>query len=794
MLQDFQHAWRLFVRSPGFSLVAIATLTVGIGVNTAVFSALEAVILKPPAYRDPSCLVVLSRFDKKKNQVVDQIAVPDWRDWQRSRAIASLAVYVNETVTVTGGAQIRRFTTTDISANLPATLGVVPLLGRSFEGEDTQPKAPLTVLLSERLWRNRFGSDPRVLGQTLPIQDRPARIIGVMPSSFAFPTSETEFWLPLQIDPKEYQRRNVYYLQTVGRLKMGVTIAAARAELARVADAVAREFPESMAHIGVDVKSLQDSLIGNSRALLVALSAAVGLTLLLVCVNLSNLLLARAAARSSEFAIRVALGASRGQLVRQLLAEGLLLSTLGGLSGVLAAFWGLDAIRSMAAERFSRASAIRIDGEVLLFDVAVTFLSGLLFGLAPVWAATRERLRAVSSRVTRGGGNVRAVLVIAEVTMAFVLLSGAGLLVRSLWSLSHVNPGFAKDHVLTFVVYPHMGRFQTRAELAGFYEGLLQNIKRIPGVHAAGTVALVPLAGGKSGTEITVENRLRRPGESIEPNYQLAGPGYFGAMEIPLIEGREFDRQDLRREPDTVIVNKALADLCWPGQDPLGRRIHLGPDPKDPWSTVVGVVGNVRHDQLDLPARPEVYENYFQHAWDSMSLVVRYDSNADEVAAVVRAQIKAADNEIAVPAAVALDQVVSTSLRDRLFLMWMLLAFGGCAMVLTVIGVYGVVAYSVSQRTREIGIRIAVGAERRNITHLVLRGGIRMAGAGVVLGGLAALAVNRLFASLLFGVRPSDPTTLLAVAVVLPGVTLLACLLPAIRASRVELVVVLRQE
>jgi predicted permease len=580
----------------------------------------------------------------------------------------------------------------------------------------------------------------------------------------------------------------------VGRLKPGVTIAAARADLARVADAVAREFSDTMADIGVDVKSLQDSLIGNSRALLVALSAAVGLTLLLVCVNLANLLLARAAARSPEFAIRSALGARRGQLVRQLLAEGLLLSTLGGLSGVLAAICGLDALRSIAAERFSRASAIRIDDLVLLFAVAITLLSGLLFGLAPAWTVRRETLGAASARVTRGRGKVRTALVTAEVAMAFVLLSGAGLLVRSLWRLSRVDPGFAKDHVLTFAVYPHMGRFQTRAGLGGFYEGLLENIKRIPGVRAAGAVALVPLAGDKSGTEIAVENRLMRPGESIEANYQLAGPGYFSAMKIPLIEGREFDRQDLRREPDTVIVNEALADLCWPGQDPLGRRIRLGPNPKDPWSTVVGVVGNVRHDQLDLPARQEVYENYFQHAWDSMSLVVRYDSNTDEVAAAVHAQIKAADNEIAVPPAVALDQVVSTSLRDRRFLMWMLLTFGGWAMVLAVIGVYGVVAYSVSQRTREIGIRIAVGAKQRDIARLVLSGGIRMAAAGVFLGGLAALAVNRLLASLLFGVRPADPATLWAVAAVLPGVTLLACLLPAIRASRVEPVVALRQE
>jgi putative ABC transport system permease protein len=475
------------------------------------------------------------------------------------------------------------------------------------------------------------------------------------------------------------------------------------------------------------------------------------------------------------------------------LAEGLLLSAIGGLSGILLAGWGVEAIRRLALQQFSRAGEIRMDAAVLLFAVCASLLCGVAFGLAPAWTATRDAL-ARSVRTPRVGTSPRGLLVTAEVAMAFVLLAGAGLLMQSLWKLWHVDTGFSKDQVLTLKVAPRLSRFRNVGQVAAFYEGLLAQIRDIPGVRAAGAVGNVPLSGERSGTGIAVENRPAAPGESLEANYQLAGPGYFAAMGIPLLAGRDFNAADVKGAPEVVIINHALAELCWPGQDAVGRHIRLGPNSKDPWATVVGVIGNVKHDQLALPPRPEAYENYFQHSWGGMNLAVRRDPQAAHVAAAIRAQIRLADPDIPIPAALSMDEVIATSLRDRRFLMWMLGAFAGCAILLAAIGIYGVIAYSVEQRIREIGIRVALGADRPEVTRLVLSGGMRMAAAGIVTGGAAALGLTRVLRSMLFEVKPGDPATLAVAAAVLIAVAILACLIPARRATRIEAAVALRHQ
>ena len=797
MLRDLQYAWRLLRRSPGFTAVAVLTLAVGIGANTAVFSVLEAILLRPPAYRDADRLVVLER--REPRGTVEQVSAPDWKDWrERSRTLEDLAAYGSDSLTLTGGDEAQRVSSAAISANLPRILGARPLLGRVFQAEDEQPGTPFSMLLSETLWRQRFGADPAIAGKKVDIEGIPVRIAGVMPASFAFPDPSTAVWLPLRISPREWQRRNVFYLQTLGKMKAGVVLAAAQNDLAAVAAQVAREHPDTSTGLGVEVVSLQQYLAGSSRSLLVALAGAVGLVLLLVCTNLVNLLLARASARVSEFAVRAALGASRIRLVRQLAAEAVLLSVVGGVAGVLIAIWSVDGLRLLAMERLTRAPEIRVDAGVLWFAAGITTLAGLVFGLAPGWMAARpgarDALARASSRATAAGAPLRALLVAAQVAMAFVLLTGAGLLTHSLWLLRHVNPGFAAGNVLTLRVYPRESRFQNVAQLGAFYEDLLAQIRQIPGVEAAGAVGHIPLAGEKSGTGIAVENRPVAPGESIEANYQLAGPGYFHAMGIPLVAGRDFDPHDTRGAPEAIIINQALANLCWPGQDAIGRHIRLGPNPKAPWATVVGVIGNVRHDELALPPRPEAYENYFQHGWDAMTLVVRHDPGAANVAAAIRAQIRRADRDIPVPPALAMDDILSASLRDRTFLMWMLVAFASSATLLAAIGIYGVMAYGVTRRTREIGIRIALGAQRRDVTRLVLRSGARMIAAGVAAGVLGAVALTGVLRSLLFGVRPADPATLAATALALAAVAVTACVFPAHRATRVEAAEALRQE
>jgi len=795
MWRDFRYGFRLLRRSPGFTAVAVLTLALGIGSNTAMFSVLEAILLKSPGYPNAGRLVVLQRYYPQTQKTVDQLSAGDVQDFaERSRTLESLAVWDSDMVTMTGGEEAQSLLSTAISPNLAATLGVVPLLGHGFHLEDGRPGHPLSVLLNENLWRRQFGSDPGVLGRSITLDGTPVRVAGVMPASFAFPDPSTQIWLPLRIGPRDLARRNVYWLRTVGRLKSGASVRAAVQDLASVAAQLAAEYPDTNKGAGVSVMTLQQYRAGESRPMLVVLAGAVGLVLLIVCANLASLLLARASSRTSEFAVRAALGAARGQIAGQLLAEGVLLSAIGGISGVLSAAWGIDVLRLLASSRFSRAADIRMDAAVLWFAVGVTLLCGIVFGLAPLWTATRGGLARGSARTTGSGQRARAVLVTVEVALAFVLLAGAGLLTESLWHLRRVNPGFAADHVLTFQVAPRPGRFQTNTQVGNFFESLLANIRAIPGVKAAGVVGNIPLSGERSGTEIVVEGRVAVPGEHIEANYQLAGPGYFATMGIPLRAGRDFTDHDVQGEPDVVILNQALADLCWPGQEAVGKRIRLGPNPKEPWSTVAGVIGNIRHDQLALPPRPEAYENYFQHNWGLMSLMVRFAPGSFGVPAAIRAQIKLADRDIPTPPALAMDDVISTSLQDRRFLMWMLVGFAGSAMLLAAVGIYGVMAYAVEQRTREIGIRVALGAERRDVTQLVLSDGLRLASAGVASGGLAAMGLMRVLRTMLFEVSPGDPATLAFTAGVLLLVALTGCLIPAMRATRVEASVALHHE
>jgi len=795
MWRDFQFGWRLLRRSPGFTAVAVLTLALGIGANTTMFSVLDAILFQPPAYPNPGGLVVLQRYYPRNQKIEEQISAPDWKDFtERSRSLESLAVYTADTVTLTHGDEVERLPVTAVSANLLAVLQVSPLLGRGFQSDDTRPNAPVTALLSESLWRSHFGGDPSIIGQSLAFAGLPVRVIGVMPASFAFPDRANTMWLPLRISPRDLARRNVYWMRTIGRLRPGISVEAARAELVAVAGQVARESPDTNTGQSVAVISLQQYLAGNSRAALLVLGAAVAFVLLIVCANLASLLLARASARSAEFAVRAALGAARPQLLRQLLAEGVLLAALGGAGGMLVAVWGVDALRLVAMSQFSRASEIHVNAPVLCFGLAASLLCGIVFGLAPAFAATRDALSRGSARTTKGGSTARGFLVAAEVAMAFALLVGAGLMTQSLWKLYHVDPGFTTGHLLTYQIMPRLSDFQTRAQVGSFYEDLLSRIRLVPGVKAAGAVGNLPLSGGRSGTSIAVENRPMEPGESISANYQLTGPGYFAAMGIPIVAGRDFSTGDSQNSQDVVIINRALANLCWPGQDAVGRRMRLGPNPNDPWSTVVGVIGDVRHDALALPPRPEAYENYFQHVWGLTTIVVRHSPEAAAVPSAISALIKQAGKHIPTPPSLSMDDVIASSLRDQRFLMWMLAGFAACAILLAAIGIYGVMAYAVTQRTREIGIRLALGAARRDVTRLVFAGGIRLAAAGVVAGSLLALVLVRFLRTMLFQVKPGDPATLACAAAILAAFALVACIVPAVRAARVEASVALRHE
>jgi predicted permease len=812
LLQDVRYELRVLWKSKSFSAVALVTLALGIGANTAIFSVVNGLLLRPLPYRDASRLAIIWTHSPGAN------VVQDWPSPGQYSAIKAqtdvfedIALTQGGSVNVTGQAVPERLDVIRTSSNLLSLLGVQPILGRAFLPEDDVPGKTQTALISYGLWQKRFGGDPKVTGQTLTLNGKSYDIIGVLPADFSLgsevmPTvgaiTQPDLLLSLPLSAERMNSQGDENYDLLARLKPGVTLAQAQSELDVVVGRLAQNYPENYPpsrRFSFSVKPLLEQAVGDIRPALLVLLCAVGCVLLIACANVANLLLARAAIREKEIAIRTAIGAGRLRIVRQLLTESLLLSFVGGVLGLVVAVWGLDALRALNPGNIPRLQNIGMDARVLSFTFAVSLLTGVLFGLAPALRAAQVDLTGTlkeggRSLVSSTHQRLRSVLVVAEIALSLVLLVGAGLLIRSFIRVEQVEPGFAAQGVLS-MRSSVVGTSYAGERSALFYQQLLEQVRHLPGVEGAGEVSILPLGGGISWGGITIEGYQPAAGQSsIQADQRVASDGYFETMKIPLVKGRFFDEHDTKDSQKVIVIDENMARTYWPDADPIGKRLKPGgPSSTQPWFTIVGVVGNVKQYALDTDSRVALYVPQAQEPESNMYLVARTSDPAGTAAAVTK-EVHALDPNVPVYEVKTMEQLLSDSLARRRFAVVALGLFALVAMILAAVGIYGVISYSVTQRTREIGIRMALGAERGDVLRLIVRQGMLLAVVGVGLGLAGALGVTRLMESLLFGVGATDPLTFTGIAVLLGIVALIACYIPARRATKVDPMVALRYE
>ncbi len=810
--QDVRYGIRRLAHSPGFTIVAVLTLALGIGANTAIFSVIDAVLLRPLPFPQSSRLVSVRTVDavRDRGNPITSASYPDFFDWRsENRVFSGITAFRDSDFTLTGIPQPLHLTGEMVTAGFFTTLGVGPRIGRAFRPEEEKAGHEV-VILSHRLWQTVFQSDPKILGRLITLDGRGYTVVGVMPAGFHFPieTPPVELWTTISVDAKGKTpmtaQRGAHLLQVVARLKPGVGLAQAQADMGRINANLKAQYPETNTHFGgARVVPELDLLVGNVKPALLVLFVAVGLVLLIACVNVANLLLARSMARQKEMAIRAALGASQGRIARQLLAESIVLSLAGGLVGLLLAAWATTGLVRLVPQNIPRMGQIGIDGPVFLFTLLASVATGMLFGLAPALHASKTGLVEPLNESSRGlsGGvrhqRVRSALVVVEMGLALALLAGAGLLIRSFSRLERVNPGFNPQNLLTFTFDLPDARYTTEQQV-NFYDQLLRRLNALPGVRSAAAIKPLPLSSNNMDIGFSVVGRPSTPADRPDSFFRLVSPGYFRTMGIPLIEGREFNAHDTRTSAPVVIVNQSFARKYFPGQDPVGQRVVPGaadhPVKKLPEYEIVGVVGNVLSTNLSDPPQPEYYVPYSQIMFGGYSIVVRADMAPEGLASAVRGVVRGMDPDVPVYDMKTMDQYLGTAVAEPRFSMLLLSIFAALALVLTAIGLYGVIAYAVAQRTHEIGIRIALGAGPGDVLGDVLGSGARIALLGVVCGTAGALAATRLLRGLLYGVSASDPATFAAVALLLFGVAMLACYIPARRAMRVDPVIALRQE
>jgi putative ABC transport system permease protein len=805
-MNDLRFAFRQLRKSPGFAFVAVLTLALGIGANTAIFSVVDAVLLHPLAFKEPSRLVAVWETNEQPGAEVNhrnEVALGNFYDWRaQNQVFEQIAALTYGNFNLIGVAEPERIQGAAVSFNFFETLGVSPALGRSFVAAEESPAAPRSVVISYGLWQRRFGGDPNLIGGTRIFNDEPFAVVGVMPAGFEiqFPASlQVEMWTLLRRGSADGDRKE-HYLYVLGRLREGVSLKQAQAGMNVIVRQLQQQYPDTNRGTGVNVIPLHKQLVGNIQPYLFVLFAAVGFVLLIACANVTNLMLARLAGRQKEIAVRLALGAGRGRLIRQFLTESVMLSALGSFLGLLLAAWGIEVLRRLAPPDLPRLSEISLNGPVFLWTLGILLLTGVLLGLAPALHASKPDLNSSlqeSGRTTGGlkGNRVRRVLVISEVALALLLLVGAGLMIRSSMRLQQVNPGFERKNLLTLnIALPRQKYLKGQANL--FFDQLLERIARLPGVEYAGGVDPLPMSGSDSSTGVLIEGQPIVPSaDRPEAGERSVTPGYFQAMRIPLLEGRQFTEQDRADAPYVVVVNEALAHRFFPGQRPLGKRLGLEDDAgKLLWAEIIGVVGNVKHRSLDAEIKPELYEPYHQSPRNFMSLVVRTAVEPSSMIAAIREQVLFLDRDQPVFEIRTMEELLSKSLAQSRFIMLLLGIFSALAMALAAVGIYGVMAYFVTRRHKEIGIRMALGAQKSDVLKLVLVEGMGLAVIGVALGLAASFALTRIIANLLFGIGPTDPATLIGVSFLLTSVAFLACWIPARRASRADPIVTLRAE
>jgi putative ABC transport system permease protein len=811
LLQDLRYALRTLTREPGFTLVALVTLALGIGANTAIFSIVNAVLLRPLPYHEPDRVVLL--WSHWTNWTKTWVSGPELADYQRqAQSLEHVAAFSSTSYNLTGGpgSEPLRVLAAQVQAPVFDALGAKPILGRVFTTDEDQPGRERVVLLTEGLWRSRFGADPSIVGRTIDLDAAAYTVVGVLPASLRLPLDYanrafTQIWVPLALGPVDPQERGNHGLNALGRLEPGATLAQAQAEIDTITRGFLRQYPDNYdSKFGLTLVPAPVEVFGDIRPALMVLLLAVGAVLLIACANVANLLLARSESRQKEIAVRVALGAGRRRIVRQLLTESMLLSAGGGLAGIALAYALTQGLIALDPLKIPRVQDIALDARVLAFTAAIAALTGVLFGIVPAVQSSRTDLPSVvkeggrDSRVAAGW--LRRVLVASEIAASVVLVAAAMLLARSFARLLDVDAGFNPTHVLTLRTSLPGATSADAASMVRAYVEVGRRLRESPGVRAAGAVTGLPLASTRGDWGIRIEGRPMDPRDSLAADWQVVTPGYFEAIGTPLRRGRTFTDADTATTLPAIIINETMARKYWPGVDAVGRRMTMGGN--DRWLTIVGIVADIHHRGLDREPRPEMYRPHTQFRYGdpnapavpTMTWVVRTADDPRAAVSYARAAVRAVDARLGISNVATMDEVVADSTSDRRLNMLLFVLLGALALALAAVGVYGVVAYSVSQRTHEIGVRMAIGARPNDVVRLMLSEGGRLAIVGVVVGSLVALAAARLIRGLLFEVSASDPMTFVAVAAALLAVALLASYIPARRATRVDPMIALRGE
>jgi predicted permease len=802
LTQDVRFAVRTLRRSPGFTLVAALTLAIGIGANTAIFSVVRGILLRPLPFTDPSRLVMVASRYHGERSTSSPANVYDWR--VQNHSFTSMAVLTGHSAVLTGSGdpeQIRGF---DVSGDFFSILGVTALQGRSvFSPEDTAWKGAKSVLVNESLWRSRFGSDPKLVGSMLTFDNERYRVAGIIPARSAWPT-KVMLWFPFTYDPADLENsRGAVYLNTVARLRPGATVASATADLQAISTRLAQQYPDNNATLGAEVVPMQEWITGNLRLPLLILLGGVAFVLLIACANVANLLLVRGVAREGELAVRTALGAGRGRLVRQLVTESMVLSLIGGAIGFLFAIVGTRLLVAAAPTSIPRLDSIRIDGGILAFTLAIAAFTGAIFGLMPA----RQMLRPDISRTLREGGRgggqragnnrARRVLVVAEVALSVVLLAGAGLLIRSFNRLMSVDPGFRTDHSISFALSLPDVKYATPEKQAAFMGSVMERMRALPGVQSAGAGLGMPLTNFGFGFSFTVVGRAPvKPSEEPDAEVRVATPDYFTTMGIRVVRGRGFTREDNAGASRVMLITEAAAKKFFPNEEPIGKHVKFGwtRDSVNLAGDIVGVVADVKQSSLATATLPQFWAPFDQWPMSNMTVVLHTTRDLQPVVADARRAIHELDPDLAIAHVATLENVVAESVAQPRFYMMLLTAFAVVAILLASIGIYGVIAYLVGQRAREIGIRIALGASPSKVVRMVVNEGVVMVAIGIGVGIVGAIALTQLMRALLFNTTSTDPMTYILVTLVLAAVALVASSVPALRAANVDPALAMRAE
>jgi putative ABC transport system permease protein len=806
LMQDLRYGLRMLAKSPGFTVIALLTLTLGIGATAAIFSVVDAVLLRSLPYRESQSLVSVFEDATDAGFPRNTPAPGNYAQWKRQRQIfEDVAAMTQGDYNLTGRqGEPEKLGGVAATQNLFSVLGTKPLIGRLFAPEEDRAGAPHVALISYPLWRRRFGGDPKLVGQEILLNNEKYSVLGVMPPGFSFPFKNIDIWTPIALTSKDLANLGSHYLWAVGRLQPGITVEKANAELLVLAKQMARQYPDTNAGIRrFFAEPLQESYTHDVRRGLIVLMAAVGFILLIACANIANLLLSRAAARQREIAVRTALGADRGRIVRQLLTESALLALGGGMLGMLLANWCFNFLKNLIPEDLALTVSLSLDFRVLAFAVLVSLASSILFGLAPALQISKVDLNDVLKEGGRGSAGSRRkvfrnLLVVGEVALSLMLLVGSGLLLESFSNLRGLDPGFRSDHVLTMRLVVPDTKYKDFAKRTDFFQRVLERVRVVPGVKAAGFTSALPLTwpGGTNG--FTPEGMPLKRDVTYDANNRVVTPGYFEAMRIALRRGRFFNESDGKDAPLVALVNETMARKFWPGQDAIGRRFKLSsPEGNAPWIRIVGITGDVRQMSLSEPPRQEMYFPYWQAKDNWMvprDLVIRTTGDPQSLARAVRHAVWSIDRDQPVSNVMTLDDLLDQEVAQRRVQAMLLGALAGLALILACVGIYGVLSYLVTQRTQEIGVRVALGANAAQVFRTVAGQGMGLTAIGIVTGVVASLLLSRLLISLLFGVNPTDLLTYLAAVAVFIVVALLACYIPARRAAKVDPMLALRYE